>query len=100
MCETGNIAVLGKVRDQARGGPREEERKARREAKRNVTAVCLMRRRVGWATWIHAGGAVTCTDCHSQTGHCTGADPLASRVKAGCRELDGGRGAPAVSDVA
>jgi len=99
-CETGKMrSEKGNLRIQARGGPREEERKARSEGSRKRDSDCSMRSRVGWATRVDTGGAVTCTDCHSQTGQWAGAGPLASSVKADCRDSCADRGAPDVSDV-
>ena len=89
----------GTVRNQARGGPREEERKARSEGRRKRASVCSMRSRVGWATVVNTGGAVTCTDCHSQIGQCAGAGPAASSVKADCRVSCADWGTPDVPDV-
>jgi hypothetical protein len=87
-------------RNQASGGPREEERKAGRAGRRKVTAICATPSKVGWTTWAGVGAGVTCTDCHSQIRQCTGTVPPAAGVTTVWREPWATGGAPGAADRA
>jgi hypothetical protein len=76
-----------KTWNQARGGPREAERNAGRQGRSKRRSVCAMRKRAGGRTAEVTGGEVTCSDCHSQMGQCTGPGRAASAERAVCWEV-------------